>query len=635
MTAVRSGRPRVASLRIAFAAAVAALLSACGTSTNFNPGTPVLTLSTTNTRFASYIVSISQIVLYGPNGQSAAPLPAPVTVDLTSQTDLTAVVSAYAAPQGTFTSAFITIDYTNANIWVNDNGVSRKVAPVVLLGGNPVLVVGMTVTFDPNRPLVITNQEGIRAHMNLDLDAFNSIDLANLTVTVQPYAVMNPPEPQLDQSSMRVRGYFVYTPSNAIVMNILPFNGYGTPLGGITVNVTPQTYYNINGVTYVGAAGLAAISALPLNVVIAAYGTLSSLSGITPTFTANTVIAGTSLENPIQDRLSGVVAKRSGDLLTVIGGQFVVSSSGEPYYPYGVGVAYLPSALVHVASSTVVSEDGVAGNFNADSISVGQQIVASGTGTFNSSGVFVGFDSTANQVRLQNTVAWGVSNAATPNSLSLDLVTLGGWAGDAFDFAGTATGGGAVLRAAYPVNTGASDQSNSVGTLLEVNGIAAPFGTAAPPPGTTPPAFNASSITPGSATQQELVVEWVAPGTTKPFITISPTELVIDLANVALSPVHAIYTGPVPIDLKSLPPGLVITTVGADQNQLVLSVGGTILSSGVSVFSAPATAASDYSKRLTSTFAGTHTAIHLVAFGTYNSASNTFVATRIDVGLQN
>jgi hypothetical protein len=111
--------------------------------------------------------------------------------------------------------------------------------------------------------------------------------------------------------------------------------------------------------------------------------------------------------------------------------------------------------------------------------------------------------------------------------------------------------------------------------------------------------------------------------------------LVPDLSNTALSTVHSIYTGPVPIDLKSLPPGLVITTVGADQNQLVLSVGGTVLTTGVSVFSTPASAASDYSKLLTTTFAGTHTAVHLVAFGNYNSASNIFVATRIDVGLQN
>jgi hypothetical protein len=615
---------------------VAALLSACGTSTNFNPGTPVLTLSSTNTRFACYIVTISQIALYGPNGQSAVPLPTPVTVDLTRQTDLSAVISAYAAPQGTFTTAVITIDYTYANIWVIENGVSVHVTPSVVVGGNPVLVTGMTVTFDPSRPLVITNQEALRAHINLDLDAFNSIDLANLTVTVLPYAVMNPPQPQLDQSNMRVRGYFVYTPSSdAFVINILPFDGYLQPLGGITVDVTAQTYYNINGVTYVGAAGLQAMSTLPLNVVIAAYGTLSSLSGITPTYTADTVIAGTSLENPIQDRLMGVVKKRSGNVITVLGGLFVVSSSGEPYYPYGVGVAYLPTTDVKLDSSTIVSEDGVAGTYDLDSISVGQQITASGVGSWNSSGVFLGFNTTAGQVRLQNTVAWGVPNSATPNSVSLDLVTIGGWAANAFDYTGTAVGGGAVLSAAYPVNPGSNDQSGNVGTLLELNGNAARFGTAAPPPGTTPPAFNASSISPGSTTQQELVIEWVAPGTVKPFSSISPTALVPDLSNTALSTVHSIYTGPVPIDLKSLPPGLVITTVGADQNQLVLSVGGTVLTTGVSVFSTPASAASDYSKLLTTTFAGTHTAVHLVAFGNYNSASNIFVATRIDVGLQN
>ncbi len=206
---------------------------------------------------------------------------------------------------------------------------------------------------------------------------------------------------------MRVRGYFVYAPSSdAFVMNILPFDGYVQPLGGITVDVTPQTYYNINGVTYVGAAGQEAISTLPLNVVIAAYGTLSNLSGITPTYTADTVIAGTSLENPIQDRLVGVVKKRSGNVITVLGGLFVVSSSGEPYYPYGVGVAYLSTTDVKLDSSTIVSEDGVAGTYDLDSISVGQQITASGVGTFNSSGVFLGFNTTAGQVRLQNTVAW-------------------------------------------------------------------------------------------------------------------------------------------------------------------------------------------------------------------------------------
>ena len=131
------------------------------------------------------------------------------------------------------------------------------------------------------------------------------------------------------------------------------------------------------------------------------------------------------------------------------------------------------------------------------------------------------------------------------------------------------------------------------------------------------------------------MVEWVAPGTIKPFITISPTELVIDLANAALSPVHAIYTGPVPIDLKSLPPGLVITTVGADQNQLVTfgrwhdpldrRIG--VLGSGNRRLRLQHAADLD--------LCGNSHGHSPGGLWHYNSASNTFVATRIEVGLQN
>jgi hypothetical protein len=628
MTAARSGRPRVASLRVAFAAGVAALLSACGTSTNFNPGTPVLTLSSTNTRFAAYFVAIDFITFSGPNGVYGVALPSPVTIDLTRPTDISELLSAAAVPQATFTSATLTFDYTNANIWVNNNGLSVHVTPTVLVGGNSVLSTAVVVTFDPNRPLVITNQQSVHAQINLDLDAFNSIDLPNLAVTVQPYAVMNPPQPQLDQSSMRARGVFVYTGTNSFIMNVMPFYSFINPVGGLTVDVGPQTYYNIFGVTYVGAAGLAAMTPQPINTPVAVYGTLSSLSGVTPTFTATSVYVGSSFQNPLLDYITGVVVKRSGDSLTVIGGNYRVATGGNSLY-LPVTQQYNALATVKMGSGTIVSEDGVAGTFGLDSISVGQKIDAGGVSSFGSAG-YLTLDASGGQIRLQSTRAWGVLNPApTPNSFSLDLDTLGGWQAPLFNFDGAASGGGAILPADYPVNSGSSDQSGTAaGTLLAVDGLVAPFGTA-------PPAFNATAVTPGASTQQELVVEWVAPGTAKPFSSISPTGLVLDLNNAALSPVHAIYTGPVPIDLKSLPTGLVITSVGANQNQLSLSVGGTILATGVSVFSDPATAATDYSALLTSTFAGTHTAIHLVAFGNYNSASNTFIATRIEVGLQN
>ncbi|HTT42606.1 MAG TPA: hypothetical protein VMG33_06000 [Steroidobacteraceae bacterium] len=628
MTVVRTEARRLGSPWLA-CAALAALLSACSGGNKLPPpGTPVLTLSSTNTQFTSYVVTIDAISLAGPNGVYASLLYQPLTFDLTRQTDITELVEAPAVPADTYTSATITIDYSAAVLTINENGTSHQLSPVLLVNGQQVASASFVVTFDPNHPLVVTNQQSTRLNIKFDLDAMNTIDTASQQVHIEPFAVLNPASPQLDQTPMRVRGLFVYTGTNSFVMNIRPFyNLTAVPLGGITVTVDDQTYYNINGVTYQGAAGLAQLGSLPLNTTMAAYGVLSSLSSITPTFKATTVLMGTSLEDPLQDHLRGVVSKRTGNDLILSGSQQLVAAAGNALNFPGA-VTYAPSATVKLSSNTIVSKDGTLGTFGLNDISVGQQVDVGGTSTYDSSGNLT-FDATSAQLRLLNSRAWGVLNSATPNSASLDLITFGLWPATAFNFTGTAQGGGAVDPAAYPVNTGTSDLSGTAaGTLLALDGYVVPFGTA-------PPAFNATAITPGASTEQVLVVDWsTLSGATKPFTTISPTELIVDLSNPALAEFHDIYTGPEVLNLQTLPASPVITTVGANQSSLELSVGNLALTTGISVFSNSSSAPSAFSTALTTTFNGTNKAGRLVAVGHYNSASNTFVATRIDVGLQ-
>jgi hypothetical protein len=227
-------------------------------------------------------------------------------------------------------------------------------------------------------------------------------------------------------------------------------------------------------------------------------------------------------------------------------------------------------------------------------------------------------------VLLANTRAWGVLSSATPNNLTMDLLTLANYTPSGFDFSGTATGGGAVSPATYPVNTGTIDESGTAaGTLLAVDGFVTPFGSA-------PPAFDATTITPGSATEQALVVEWVNGGASAPFIPpISAKGIVVDLANPDLGLVHSITTGPQTLDLKSLPASPLITTTGAT-GSLLLGVGSLSLTTGVSVYNS----ASAFATALSATFNGTNKIFRLVAVGQYNSASNTFVASHIDVSLQ-
>ena len=460
-------------------------------------------------------------------------------------------------------------------------------------------------------------------HVDLDLAAINSIDTAVSPpkVTVQPFAVITPAP--VDATVMRARGLFVTTQtvSSGFIMNMRPFYDLLSALGAVTVNTNAQTYFNINGVAYTGAAGLAALAVLTENTPVAAFGTLDSLSGITPSFNATSIYVGTSLESELAEYVSGVVASRSGDTLEVLGATY--------HSPTG-GVLYLSSLPVVLGSATVVSEDGVAAQgLDSTSVSVGQQITVSGQAQLNSStGAVTDLDATAGQVRLASARLWGTLNSAIKGSASLDLLSIGGFASSGFNFAGTGAGGHNATAAAYAVNTGVLDESAvATSTLLQVDGIVSPFGTA-------PPDFTATAVTPGSSTPQQLVVEWVNGGATAPFTRTSSAGLVVNLANADLGTVHYIRTGPATtaaatIDLKSLRASPLITTTGANPNDLQLAVGSTALTTGVSVFNSAAA----FATALSSAFNGTNKIYRLVAVGQYDSATNTFVASRIHVAL--
>jgi len=150
------------------------------------------------------------------------------------------------------------------------------------------------------------------------------------------------------------------------------------------------------------------------------------------------------------------------------------------------------------------------------------------------------------------------------------------------------------------------------------------------PFGSAPPDFTAHSVTPGPNSLQTLVVSWANGGSTAPFSSVSSTGLVVNLADANLGTTHEIRTGPVPLDLKSLPASPLITTTGADQSNLQLAIGKSTLTKGISVFNS----ASAFASAVNSSFTGTNKIFRLVAYGQYDQLNNTFVAARINVALQ-
>jgi len=621
MSVVRSRRTRLPRALRAMLCAAPILLASCGGDDTSPPGTPVVTIGTESSNpdpdYASYLVTIDSMTLTRNDGTVVEPIVTPEIVDLEKLSSFSELVEAPAVPSGTYTSGTIVIDYTAASVWLHLGGVA-DFATLLDASGTVVTAASVPFTFDPANPLVITAGQSVRMNIDVDLEASNSITGTDPPVVqVQPFVVVSPAP--VNQTQMRARGLFVTTNTvpSGFIMNIRPFYDLVSALGAVTVNTTASTYYNVNGVEYTGAAGLAAIQALQVSTTLAANGTLDDLSTITPSFNATSVYAGTSLESPLAEYLNGTVYSRTADLLNLRGVSYL-TPDGQ--------FTYLNVTPVEIGTGTVVSQDGVfAPGLTTNDISVGQQVTIAGQANVDATtGILLGMDATTGQVRLNPTRLWGTINSATANSASLDLLRIDNFALPGFDFAGTNSGAAAADPTAYQVNTGTTNVSTlTAGTLVSADGFVTPFGSA-------PPNFIATDITAGSAQPQQLVVEWIDGGATQPFEDYDVTRLIVNLKNGDLGSRHYIRTGPATLDLKSLPASPVITTIGADQADLQLAIGSQSLTTGVSVYNS----VPPFIAALKSTLNGTNKVFRLVAYGRYNSATNTFVAAHIHVALE-
>lgn len=621
-------------------AGLTAALAGCSTNTKVYNGTPVVTVTAQSTAdFSSYTVGISVYSMTRSDGYVA--YPAGYTyeefADLTQRVDLTELLNAVGVPDGTYKSVVIGIDYSEPLVYLN--GQTTQATVEDSSGNVDPGIIYVTVTLDPSHQLVVSQNQSTPLALDFDLAASNTVNATTNTVVVRPF--VEAVTPSNDTQPVRARGLFVVaSPSQGtFVEDLRPFedNIYAT-VGALTVNTTANTYYNIDGVAYIGPAGLSALQSIASNTPVIAIGSLNgtppgSSSTITPALTATQVYAGTVVSNGVYEHVEGIVTAISGDTLTVADATYLYY---EGYCISNLCFEYVPTASINIGPSTLVTEDNVAppngGQFGAQSITVGSQVDAIGVNA-NPSASTLTLDSTSGLVRLQSTPIWGTLTSGTAGSATLDLASMGdaNVSPSAFNFAGTGTASANDATAAsYTVDTSAAsatapssgpDQSaTAAGTLLRIDGFPAPYGSA-------PPDFNATDVIPATSAPSTLVVEWGGgTGTTTPFTSYDSTALALNLTGASVA---TVVTGPQCTFAVGCAAGAAltgtpaITISGATQ----FAIGNS--TNGVSIFSAASAFASDLSTVLN----GSTSIYRVVAIGSYDSASNTFAASRIDVAL--
>jgi hypothetical protein len=491
--------------------------------------------------FARYQVDVTSLTLTKLNGASVETVPVKTQVDFAQYADLTEFLTAATVPSGTYTAATMTLDFSNADIQVEDGSNNIvAVGSIVDEDGNPITTLQVPVVMADSGPLTVAPGVPVNMTVDFNLQASNDVDFsgASPVLTVQPFVVadIDPAEPK----QHRLRGMLnsVDLQDDSFQVSVRPFfqvlSGNDNKFGSLAVMTDANTVYNIDGQTYQGANGLNILAAEPQFTGVIATGDVDTGAH---TFTATEVLAGTSVPGGTLDAVAGTVVKRTAttNILTIEGATLTRS---------GGAVSFHDTETVQLGTGTKVYRELDVSPHTIGDISVGQRVTV--FGVVNTSDP-TQMDASSGMVRMSLTTlratAVNLSSPFTVNLQSIDGRDLAD-----FDFSGTGIDAGHdAVPGNYTIDTGTLGLSSiGISDPVKVRGFVAPFGKVGDTAATD---FSAQTVVDLGALQALFAVTW-NPADATVFGTPSTTGLTLDLTGVGK--IHYVGRGGIATDLTNL-----------------------------------------------------------------------------------
>jgi hypothetical protein len=475
-------------------------------------GQLAVTITDAEGDFVAYLVDVTSVRLTRTNGDVVETLPLTTRIDFTELAEVTEFLTVATVPVGVYESAVLSLDFSTAEVLVQDALGNAVAAELVDASGAP-LDGAVEVALELDAPIRITPATTRSFSLDFDLDATNTVDLgaAPPMVTVEPVLLA---VTELEENrEHRVRGLLraVDESTAEVTLAVRPLRLRSGEFGRLTFAVDAETGYEIDGVAYPGDQGLAVLADLPADTPVVAAGTAAD-----GRLLADRVLAGDSVYWADAEIARGVVTARDADGLT-LQGVTVSFPDGRVGFRREIAVSLGPDTVVAAAD---------AADLDPRSISVGQRVMVSGTLSGDAE-----LDATEGRVRMLVTRLWG--DVVTADPLVVDLHLLAGRRPRIFDFAGTGTTAAEDADpAAYQVDTATLGLLDlDAGDLVQVRGLVNRFGFA-------PPDFLARTVVDVAADSRGATAAVVWPdGASMPFSTVAPDRL-----DLALADAHAVLT---------------------------------------------------------------------------------------------
>jgi hypothetical protein len=575
-------------------------------------GSVLIALTDADGDFLNYTVDVLSLTLETANGRIVETLPRKTRINFTDYVDLSELVSVVNIPPATYVAGSISLDYAESEVFVEADGAAKE-AVVTDIDGNTLTQTRLNIRLSDRDQLTVTKGRTALLQLDFDLDASHRVNIAPTPATAASEQFIVAEVSPVDEKDIRVRGPLanVNEAEMTYTVALRPFHDRDGDFGRMRVHVTDDTELEVNDVMYVGVEGLRALSAAGTGTPTIAQGALNISER---KFTADIVLAGTSVPGIERDAVLGNVIARDGNLLTVRGATIVASDRRAHFHD---------DVTVELGPDTRVFKDGYrASDLGIDAISIGQRVTIRGDlvqAMTDALSPQITIDATAGAVRMHVTHLLGIVNTVTPGQTDITLHGIDRRRVKIFDFTGT--GASADTDADpdnYEVATGNLALANfAAGKPIVAYGFPTAFGMA-------PPDFTGRTVIDYTDVRSALGVGWGSSGTTLPFSSMESDRLVLNNKNTDIDQRHFIKNGPVLIDLTALDSDTTIVPRSADRSLYYIKSADSLRQ--YSDFA-------DFVSDLTLSFEGVTTARSMYARGKYDTDTNTFTAYKIGVYL--
>ena len=579
-------------------------------------GTVLIGITDADGDFLNYTVDVLSLTLETANGRVVEVMPRKTRVNFTEYVDVAELVTAAVVPPGTYVAGTLSLDYNDAEVIVAV-GDGSKAAVVTDVAGAALGQTDLKIVLSNRDQLTVNKRRAHLLQLDFDLAASHLVDITPTLATAASEQFIIAEVHPVDEKDIRVRGPLISVDEDAMsyTIAIRPFHDRVGDFGRFKVNVTDETEFEVNGDLWVGSQGLRALNAAGQGTPTIAKGTLTVADR---SFTADLVLAGSSVPGHDRDAVVGNIIKRDGNFLTIRGATIIPRADAVDSRTH-----FHDDVVVEVGPDTKVFRDGHrASDLTIGALSIGQRVTIRGsqpTPTTDALAPQILFDATQGAVRMHVTHISGLVNMIVPGQTDITLHSIDRRRVGVFDFSGT--GPSEDLDADpdnYEVRTGTLTLSNfAAGRPIVAWGFPTAFGMA-------PPDFVGRSLIDYTDVRSALGVGWGAAGTIAPFVRLGNDGLVLDNQNGDIDQRHFIKQGPVLIDLTALDSNT--TIIPRETDRMLFSIK---TRDSLRLYSSW----EDFVADLTPSLDGATTARSMYAYGKYDVDNNVFTAYKLGIVL--